>query len=331
MVKADKEFCRLTIGLGQDTQSIRIHNSCQEILRIDIAMAKKVIKIPRINDGPEDFTKLFEIRNRVNAFAGDVKFDFFQCDFLRPNAVAFLGGLAKTIELRFDTVEFDWNSCTNGAVMMNLSQNGFAGLFGHRSNAWEGESIPYKEHDNLDMNSIMDYLTYSWLDRGWINVSHGLRNSIAGTMWEIYNNAFEHSGSNIGVFSCGQHFPNKNELILSVIDFGQGIAAVVRKFMGQYSDEDRVNQLTGINCIKWAFESGNSTCKGKVSRGLGLEILKNFIQVNQGKLEVYSNEGYVIIDESGERYENRTVAFEGTAVHVTLRCNENLYKFRDEG
>ena len=82
--------------------------------------------------------------------------------------------------------------------------------------------------------------------------------------------------------------------------------------------------------MRWAFGSGNTTCTGGVARGIGLDLLKEFIRLNQGKLEMYSNDGYAIIDKDGERFENRSLAFEGTIVYITLRCDENLYRFRDE-
>jgi hypothetical protein len=63
---------------------------------------------------------------------------------------------------------------------------------------------------------------------------------------------------------------------------------------------------------------------------LGLDLLKEFIRVNQGKLEVYSNEGYAVINADGERYKNLDISFEGTVVHITLRCDENLYRFHNE-
>jgi hypothetical protein len=64
--------------------------------------------------------------------------------------------------------------------------------------------------------------TYYWIGKGWVHVSDRLRDAIVGRMWEIYNNAFEHSGTPIGGYSCGQYFKTHNNLILSVVDFGQG-------------------------------------------------------------------------------------------------------------
>lgn len=291
-------------------------------------MTEKVIQIPTLNDVPTDFGRLFEIWKQVNGCFEDVRFNFSRCGFLRPNAVAFLGGLARLSKSRRGSVIFDWSTLKNRAVMTNLCQNGFAGIFGCKSTRWDGNSIPYREDSELDMNKIMDYLTDKWIGRGWVHVSSRLRDAIAGRMWEIYNNAFEHSGTDIGVFSCGQHY--KKDLILSVIDFGRGIPANVRIFLCQHVDEALVSKLSGATCLKWAFERGNSTCMGDVARGLGLDLLKEFVRLNQGKLEIYSNDGYAIVDKDGERFENRDISFEGTAAHITLRCDENLYQFRNE-
>lgn len=292
-------------------------------------MTQKVIHIPTINDKQDDFVKLFDIWSQANGYSSDVKFDFSDCNFLRPNAVAFLGGVAKLIMSRSGSVEFDWESLRSH-VMVNLCQNGFAGNFGFPSSTWTGHSIHYREDMTLNMNSIMDYLTDYWLGRGWVHVTDRLRDAIVGRMWEIYINAFEHSESEIGVFSCGQHFKVHNELILSVVDFGQGIPARVRSFLRSHIPEELVGQLTGASCLRWAFKAGNSTSADDLRRGLGLDLLKEFVKINQGRLEIYSNDGYVLIDKDGERYQNWKYPFEGTAVHITLRCDEKLYCFRDE-
>ena len=293
-------------------------------------MTQKVIQVPTLNDGPQDFARLFGIWSEANDYFEDIRFDFSRCSFLRPNAVAFLGGLARLIESRMGSVTFDWSTLHNSWVRATIRQNGFATSFGDASAPWDGTSIRYREDSTLDMNGIMDYLTDDWIGKGWVHVSERLRDAIAGRMWEIYNNAFEHSGTAVGVFSCGQYFRHHNNLILSAVDFGRGIPANVRVFLRRYVEEALVTQLSGATCLKWAFERGNSTCLGDVARGLGLDLLQEFVRLNQGKLEIYSNDGYAIVDKDGERYENRGLAFEGTVVHITLRCDEKLYRFRDE-
>jgi len=287
----------------------------------------QVVQIPTLNDSRYGFEQLFDIWSQVNGYFEDVRFDFARCSFLRPNAVAFLGGLARLVVSREGTAVFDWSTLHDSAVMMNLRQNRFAGIFGLPSSGWSGNSIPYREDKVPSANGIMDYLADDWLGRGWVQVSQRLRDAIVGRMWEIYANAFEHAGSEIGVFSCGQHFPRTNELVLSVVDFGQGIVANVRNFL---SRDPRAEKLTAASCLRWAFQRGTTTRPNGMARGVGLDLLKDFIRLNHGKLEAYSNEGYAIVDQGGERFANLPMSFEGTVFHITLQCDEALYRFADE-
>lgn len=288
-------------------------------------MISTTVLIPTINDGPEDYVLLFDIWNEVKRY-NNITFQFSNCKFLRPNAVAFLGGLARLIENRNGKVLFDWTTLTEEWLFTNLCQNGFAKAFGHISPSWEGNSIPYREDRNRNPNGIMDYLEHYWIGKGWVHVSSLLSDAIVGKVWEIYNNSFEHSETNIGIYSCGQHFKHHNELTLSVVDFGIGIPVKVRKFL---RTDDRTKLLTSAGCLKWAFQQGNTT-KIDEPGGLGLDLLREFIYLNKGKLEIYSNDGYVIIDRDGEKYINTGIPFEGTVVNITLRCNEEHYCFKNE-
>jgi len=178
------------------------------------------LEVPTINDAQGDFDRLFALWQESYGYYQDVRFDFSSCRFLRPNAVAFLGGLARLIESRMGTVAFDWDSLHDTWVTTTITQNGFAGAFGHPCSSRSGETIPYREDRTEDSSGFLDYLTEHWLGRGWVHVSEMLRDAIVGKVWEIYANAFEHSQSEIGLFSCGTHFKTKDELVLSVVDFG---------------------------------------------------------------------------------------------------------------
>jgi signal transduction histidine kinase len=291
-------------------------------------VAEKVIDIPTLKDTPADFLKLFEIGRAVSLESGDICFNFAKCKSLLPNAVAFIGGLARLIEFRGAKIFFDWNSLESDHVRSILAENNFAEAFNFPFQKRLKDAIPYREDRCVSVEGIMDYLADLWLGRGWVLLSSRLRNAITGRMWEIYNNAFEHSGTPIGVFSCGRHFARTNRLILSVVDFGQGIPAKVRCFLSM--KDRRAEKLTDASCLKWAFQSGNSTFLGGVPRGLGLDLLREFVQLNEGKLEVYSNAGYAIIGENRESYKNCEGTFTGTMIHITLHCDESKYKFEDE-
>ena len=152
--------------------------------------------------------------------------------------------------------------------------------------------------------------------------SRPLRDLIVGNVWEIYQNAFEHSCSPVGIFSCGQYYPNLQELQLTVIDYGCGIPYTVKEFL-----KDRY--LSTIKSLQWAFYPGHTTKTG-VGRGIGLNLLKDFIKSNKGKLEIFSHDAYVRIDANNEYYGNTQSVFQGTLINIVLKCDESYYCLIDE-
>ncbi|MEG5039962.1 MULTISPECIES: ATP-binding protein [unclassified Microcoleus] len=254
---------------------------------------------------------------QLNEDCSEVIIDFSKCYFLKPNAVAFLGGLIRLIQSRSIKLSIDRDSIHNN-VKMNLKQNGFIYAFCENQEPWQGNSIPYREDKKQDKDGLVDYLAEKWLGRDWVDISQNLRNVIVGTVWEIYANAFEHGQTDIGVFSCGQHYPTLKELKLTVVDFGVGIPKNVRLFRN-------LPDLPADEALKWAFEAGNTTRRGNVAGGVGLDSLKRFVKMNRGKLEFFSHNGYVLINKDEETYQNRQTFFGGTLVNITLQCDEASY------
>ena len=287
-------------------------------------MTVLTLNIPRINDERRDFNTLARLWRAVTE-AGDgvdVHFDFARCDFLRPNAVVFLGGLTHLIWNRGGTVCF-LDDTMQEKVRVNLLQNGFAHAMGAGTPPWQGHSIPYREYPEQDQQEIARMLRDDWLGRGWINISRALANSIVGQMWEIFTNAFEHSSSPVGVFSCGQHLPSRRELLLAVADFGVGIPSNVRLFHNTH--------FTAADTMRWAFQRGTSTAQQPASaRGVGLDLLKEFVRASGGRMEVFSHDGYARVDAQGETYETLPAFFEGTLVQVCLRCDDRCYRLSNE-
>jgi len=297
---------------------------------------RRVIKldIPTINDRPADFDKLFKLWNEAKGYSLDITFDFSTCDFLRPNAIAFLGGLARLVESRNGRVTFDWNTA-NDKIFAILRQNRFARVFGYTGvSSGPGNSIPYREDKTQSIyasdikDDIIEYLRHEWLGSGLVRMSPKLKNAIVGRVWEIYANAFLHAESGIGVFSCGQFFWRMGLLKLAVVDFGDGIPATVREFFKYHPS---VNKFSASGCIRWAFEPGNSTKSEGTGRGIGLDMLKEFVYTNRGILEIYSEDGYALFRPRKQEYGLLSSSFEGTVVNITLACDERHYRLVDEG
>ncbi len=292
-------------------------------------MTEKLIYIPTINDKPEDYIQLFNIRSLVNGY-DNIRFDFSKCEFLRPNAIAFLGGLARVVESRRGSVIFDWDTLHDQWIKNTLRQNGFASAFGDTSGPWSGTSIPYREDRIYCPNGFVDYLSDCWLGRGWVHISEILKNAIVERVLELYVNAFEHSKTKVGVFSCGQYFQNLNQLHLSIIDYGVGIPANVRGYLKMIRPDIPVGNIDAGDCLNWAFQSTTTTRPGSTSRGLGLDLLKSFIKVNQGIMQAYSNDGFAEISNNQETYKSFSSKFEGTSFNIKLKCDEKYYILASE-
>jgi len=91
---------------------------------------KITLPIPTINDYTTgDFDVLFNLWNQANNDNMDVTCEFSQCNFLRHNAVAFLGGLTRLIQVRGGIVRFALGSIPK-KVRANLEENGFISTLG---------------------------------------------------------------------------------------------------------------------------------------------------------------------------------------------------------
>jgi hypothetical protein len=299
-------------------------------------MASKTVFLPTTYDEVSDFATLFNLRNTLENSPDDIVFNFSRCTFLKHNAVAIIGGIAQLLRSQGRSVEFDWTSATQ-PVLANLNRNRFRSHFSNQEFSYYGvgNSIPYRHDLTKDKQSQLTYLLDYWLGRGWVDMSELLSGYVAGAVWEGYENAFSHAGSKIGVFSCGQHFPNIHRLSLCVADFGAGISNRVQSFwaarMRTANISTDVHMALSIlssqaQALKWAFVKGTSTRPTPVG-GLGLHTLKKLIELNQGSMMVFSNEAYMLMTADGEQYHRHNASFGGTVVNISLRCDADETRY----
>jgi hypothetical protein len=280
------------------------------------------IKLKTVNDGLSDFDYLFELWSQMQGKSGPVIFDFSECRFLRQNAVAFLGGLARLLAYRSTSVSFDWTTLRSD-VRENLAKSGFLEAFGAGEHQIVGNTIPYREMSGSNAKQVAAYLRDQWLGRGWVAVSPTLRDAIVSRVVEIYDNAKVHARSPIGVVSCGQYYPRLQRLKLTVVDFGVGIPATVRAYLHRPA-------MSAADAIDWALQRGTTTKPGSISRGVGLDLLKTFVSTNDGRLEIFSGGGYAVISRYADHQTDRGPAFAGTLINISLRCDETYYVLGSE-
>lgn len=255
-----------------------------------------------------------------------VALDFDTCDFLSAEAVAVLAGfvqfrLARGLQTRLlpDTLRRE--------VRKNLWKMGLLELFGKRPCQSPENSLPLYRQETYDREAIVRYIEREVMSRAEMPLmSKELRKEIRRSFVEIFGNVFHHSESVIGGLVCGQVYPKRKEIQLTFFDAGTGIGRNVRSCVRGISDDP--------TAIRWALERGTSTLalfQGH-PRGLGLYLLRQFLKLNGGELQVYANSGYY--REQGT--EHQAVVFnpplKGTLIDLRIRIEESIsYRLSGEG
>jgi hypothetical protein len=154
-----------------------------------------------------------------------------------------------------------------------LSKNGFLSHYGRKpARDTYGTTIPYQRFDAKDDRFFASYVEAKFVQRTELpRMSAGLVKRFRESVFEIFSNAMIHSQSNLGIFSCGQFFPKRNRLDCSVADLGIGIRRNVL-------DHTRLD-LQPDQAIVWATSERNTTKRGPIPGGLGLKLLREFINL----------------------------------------------------
>jgi len=270
-----------------------------------------------------DFANLVAIRNGIPRGARII-LDFSACGRLSLNAILFLGGLVALVRTEGGSIRM-LETTLKPKMKEILATNGMLAHLGSRSAGATTGELPFERYDSSDESKVIDYLERRWLGSGAVQLSPNLQNAIVGNVWEVYANVFEHSESPIGVVHSGSLDRRGHKLLLSVMDLGIGIPESVQRFWPHRT-------IHPGSALRWAFTDGTSTKAEAVgySRGLGLHTLKEFIRVNRGYLEVFSNYGYAKITTERETYRRSQFNFPGTLMHINLSADERFYCFAEE-
>ena len=175
--------------------------------------------------------------------------------------------------------------------------------------------IPFtqiKEKDDID--NVVDNI----MRLAPIRMTEEARGLLVSKFYELFVNAFDHADSDIGVFCCGHWILENRMLVFSVYDAGIGIPHNVRKFLNN-------PYLNTEDTLRWAFVSGNTTKEGIVDypRGLGLNELENFVNLNHGKINLYSSDGYCFIEDANRTFGRMELQFLGTIFIMNVVADDD--------
>jgi len=152
-----------------------------------------------------------------------------------------------------------------------------------------------------------------------VNMSDSLQDELISKFGEMYNNAFEHSGTKCIMGGKYFKYDKGKKYCFSCYDTGVGIPKKVKDFLEkEISDEE---------ALAWALKNGNTTNSG-VSRGLGIHLLLSFAKANNGAIRICTgNVLYTYSNKTGERYEELVNRFHGTLIEMdVIQDKESTYE-----
>lgn len=192
-------------------------------------------------------------------------------------------------------------------------------------NRFDGRNttIEFKKHSTKDGGEDIysDYIDENLLShQRMTEIPPILFGYISSLFSELFSNVQQHTKAN-HVTTCGQFYPSKNILKFS-------LGNLTKTFHEVIATENREN-MTEIECIKWALAPENSTKKDKNKLGgSGLTLLKQLIEDNHGKLVIISGKAYYEENylNSNEKYVEQILDYgvPGTIISLTFNLGTEL-------
>ena len=89
--------------------------------------------------------------------------------------------------------------------------------------------------------------------------------------------------------------------------------------------------MNSDKAIEWALQEGNTTRKGNVPGGLGLKLIREFITMNKGRIQIVSDRGYWEFSPQGETLTRIDTSFPGTVINIEINtADTSSYRLRSE-
>jgi len=184
-------------------------------------------------------------------------------------------------------------------------------------------TIPYRRFEPTDGRYFISYISKYLQGRGMPKMSAGLHKKFLESVYEMFNNAVIHSGTTLGIYSCGQYYPNVHRLDFSIGDLGMGIRESLRR--------KKQLELAADEAIRWAFTGTNTTRTGLIPGGLGLKLLADFTTKNGGRIQIVSDRGYWELQGGSVRSSLFDLPFPGTVVNIELNtADTKSYRLSSE-
>ncbi|EKT4502381.1 hypothetical protein AAIP31_002290 [Flavobacterium psychrophilum] len=286
----------------------------------------KIIYIPsKVTSHINGYELLLRLHNDLsNCKNEEIQISFKNVFWFEANLVAILGAIIEDLEDRNNIIVIiDVENFKNKNDI--LFRNGFLPHYGIFSDSLFSSStqIPYKKFREGEPHLYNSYIQTELLDnKDFPSHTERLGNEIKRNIYELFENARTH-GKCKNIHTCGQFYPTRKKLHITIVDTGKTIVNNVRDFLKI--------EMNSSECIAWAMATGNTTKNGNTPGGLGLGLIFDFINLNKGKIQIVSSNGYWELREGIISKTDLNFSFDGTIANLEFDLTEDKhYRLKNE-
>lgn len=244
--------------------------------------------------------------------------DFMNVQFIAANQLSVLAALFD--DYCKDGISKIQIHHLNQKLKLVMQKNGFGEHLGlPKMNDIHKTTIPHRFFGVNQSNEFEKYILIYIFQREDIPaMSDTARHVIIDNFLEIFNNVKEHTIADT-IHACGQFFPKSKMLYFTIVDIGKTIEENVRS----YFEIKNINMQERY-CIEWAIKEGNTTRMANSPGGLGLSVINQFIEMNEGELYVISGNEVYEFSKTKRRFFRNDYFFRGTIVTIGINMNDEF-------
>lgn len=266
------------------------------------------------------YDKMHDVENE------EIIIDFEKCKSFDANLSAVLGAMFD--KRQNDGCKIFLQAPQSPGVRRVLSRNKFFRAFDlHTENEDREVYIDYKSFGVTDTIAFKQYVDTELIQKQrFPKCTDRAKAKIIESIYEIFANAVSHGGCS-HVYCCGEMHSrnNKNTLDMTFVNLGSSVVYNVNRYM----EERNRPIMESCMALDWAFVKGNTT--KPVPGGLGLDILKQFIDMNNGQIQMISGGAMLEIEHNNHHNTPLDKWFYGTIVTVEFNCDDDkTYLLKDE-
>lgn len=256
----------------------------------------------------------------------EIVIDFEKCRLFDANLSSVLGSIFDKRQKEGCSIFL--KAPQSPGVRRVLSRNKFFQAFDLNTENEDRENyIYYNSFGISDTQAFKEYVDKELIQKQLFpKCSDKAKVKILESIYEIFANAVSHGGCD-RVYSCGEVHTRKNRTMLDMTFVNLGLSVVDN--VNDYMNRKGLPVFSSCKALDWAFVEGHTT--KQETGGLGLYILKQFVGLNEGTIQMISGDAMLEIDGDCHSETKLDKWFPGTIVTVEFNCNDDkTYLTTDE-